>query len=202
MTGGGTPTPGLTTEDGRGPQLVGTLISVAPTAGGIGHLLRTAIDAEQVGATRLHLPADQPELADAISALREQTRLVVTCDVEAPGADVIGSPFVDAVVATVVKDPGDLPGLVAEVARLVADNPAGVAIYGRGTAALPALLASLAAGGHVWVEAPEYRSAAPSGRAGPVKDHAALVARASGLARIAGRPPLDRQATRKVLGLL
>ncbi len=59
----------------------GTLITVAPAAGPIGHLLRTAIDAEQVGATRLHVPSDQPDLEAAIAALRDQTRLILTGDV-------------------------------------------------------------------------------------------------------------------------
>ena len=87
---------------------------MAPAAGPIGHLLRTAIDAEQVGAGRLHLPADQPELAVAFAALREQTALVLTCELPLPGADAISSGFVDAV----VDDDADLPALVVEVARL------------------------------------------------------------------------------------
>jgi len=186
----------------------GTLITVAPAAGPIGHLLRTAIDAEQVGATRLHLPASQPDLATAISALREQTTLIITCDAAPPGADgsddstgsaadVIISEFADAV----VRDGLDLPAVVAEVAHLVSANPAGVSICGRGAAALPALLAALAAGGHVWVEAPEYEDAVAARQVGRIRDHAALVARASGLARIAGRPPLDARAARTLLGV-
>lgn len=176
--------------------LVGTLITAAPAAGPIGHLLRTAIDAEQVGATRLHLHADQPEPSAAVAALREHTQLIVTCDAAVPGVDLIASGFVDAVVPA----GEDLPALVAEVARLVATHPAGVGINARGSAALPALLAALAAGGHVWVQAPEFDAPA-AGRSGPVKDHAALVARAGGLARIAGRPPLDRRSARVLLGL-
>ncbi len=164
---------------------VGTLISLAPAAGPIGHLLRTAIDAEQVGGTRLHLPADQPDLPDAVRALREQTGLVLTCDTQVSGIDVITSGFLDAV----VEENDDLPRLVVEIAELVAAHPSGVGICGRGTAALPALLAALAAGGHLWVAAPAR------------KDHAALVARASGLARIAGRPPLDRRAAHSLLGV-
>lgn len=221
----------------------GTLITVAPVAGPIGHLLRTAIDAEQVGATRLHLPVDQPDLPLAVSALREQTKLFLTCDLNVPGVDVVSSAFVDVV----VQESSDLPALVAEVARLVAANPDGVAISGRGAAALPVLLAALAAGAHVRVEAPEHDRKPPAaavGTAGPTeaispqtgpaqagspqagpteagpvqagpaapartsaarpgqgKDHAALVARASGLARIAGRPPMTRPATARLLGL-
>ena len=175
----------------------GTLITLAPAAGPIGHLLRTAIDSEQVGATRLHLPGDQPDLTTAVAALREHTTLILTCDRDAEHVDVITSAFADAA----VDDLADLPALVAEVAHLVAAHPGGVSICGRGHASLPALLAALAAGGHLWVEAPEYADGGPAGRPGSVKDHAALVARASGLARIAGRPPLDLRAARTLLGL-
>ena len=172
----------------------GTLITMAPLAGPIGHLLRTAIDAEQVGATRLHLPADQLDLALAVSALREQTTLVLTCDVDAEGLDHIASDFVDVE----IEDGADLPAVVAEVARLVAAHPSGVGVHGRGRMALPALLASLAAGGHVVVNAPEHTTVA----GGPAsRDQVALVARASGLARIAGRPPMPVESARKILGL-
>ncbi len=162
----------------------GTLITVAPAAGPLGHLLRTAIDAEQVGATRVHLAADQGELEVAVSALREQTGLIITCHADVPGLDHIGSDFADVD----VEPAADLPTLVAEVARVVAAHPAGVGICGLGSADLPALLATLAAGGHVRVAA-------------AVKDHAALVARASGLARISGRAPLDGAAARRLLGI-
>ena len=57
MADAGTPA-GTTTS-----VTVGTLITVAPATGPIGHLLRTAIDSERVGATRLHLPADRALLA-------------------------------------------------------------------------------------------------------------------------------------------
>ncbi len=180
--------------DRPGALITGTLITVAPAAGPIGHLLRTAIDAEQVGAARLHLPTDQPDLMVAVSALREQTALVLTCDVPVQGAEVIASDYVDAE----VKESSDLPAVVTEVARLVAAHPGGVGVHGRGTAALPVLLAALAAGGHLVVAAPEPDPAA-GGRSG--RDHVALVARASGLARIAGRPPLPAPAARTLLGL-
>jgi hypothetical protein len=171
---------------------VGTLITIAPAAGEIGHLLRTAIDAEQVGASRLHLATDQPDLLLAVSALREQTGLVLTCDVAVQGIDEITSDFVDAEVA----EAADLPAVVTEVARLVAAHPGGVALHGRGGVALPVLLASLAAGGHLLVAVPEAQPGVRTGR-----DHVALVARASGLARIAGRPPLPPPAARALLGL-
>src|ERR1700712_593256 len=135
------------------PVNPGTLITVAPAAGPIGHLLRTAIDSEQVGATRLHLSGDQPDLKTAVTALREQTKLIITCDDDlstVAGIDVIGSEFTDAV----VPDGSNLPAVVAEVAHLVSAHPVGISICGRGAAALPALLAALAAGGHGWVEAP------------------------------------------------
>ena len=41
-------------------RAAGTLITLVPAAGELGHLLRAAIDAEQVGASRIHLAADQP----------------------------------------------------------------------------------------------------------------------------------------------
>ncbi|MET3804538.1 hypothetical protein ABIB25_001533 [Nakamurella sp. UYEF19] len=176
--------------------LTGTLIGFAPAAGEIGHLLRIAIDAEQVGATLLHLPADQPDLPSAVSGLREHTDLVLTCDRAHPGLDVVSSGFE----RTVLDHSDDLPDVVGQVARLVAEHPSGIAVTGRGRSTLPVLLATLAAGGHVMVEPAEpgdhIPGAAPSGR-----DHVALIARASGLARIAGRPPLDRRAARTLLGL-
>lgn len=175
-------------------MITGTLITVAPVAGPIGHLLRTAIDAEQVGAARLHLPADQPDLLLAISALREQTDLVLTCAVPVPGVDEISSDFHDAE----VPESADLPAVVTAVARLVAAHPGGVGVHGRGGAALPVLLAALAAGGHVLVAAPD---AGPAGGGRGGRDHVAMVARASGLARIAGRPPLLPPAARTLLGL-
>lgn len=177
------------------PSLPGTLITVAPVAGPIGHLLRTAIDAEQVGAARLHLAVDQPDLAVAIAALREQTALVLTSDERVDGVDSIAWDFVDAV----VPDGSDLPAVVTEVARLVAAHPGGVGLHGRGPVALPVLLASLAAGGHVLVAAPESEPTTVGGRS--ARDHVALVARASGLARISGRPPLPLPAARTLLGL-
>lgn len=177
------------------PAVLGTLITVATVAGPIGHLLRTAIDAEQVGATRLHLPSDQADLALALTALREQTSLVITCDATLPGADVISSDFVDAE----VPDSPDLPAVVTEVARLVATHPGGVGVHGRGSVALPVLLASLAAGGHLLVTAPEPEPTATTGRS--ARDQVALVARASGLARISGRPPLATPEARTLLGL-
>ncbi|SDO45340.1 hypothetical protein SAMN04515671_0982 [Nakamurella panacisegetis] len=166
------------------PESPGTLITVAPAPGPIGHLLRTAIDAEQVGAARLHLSPDQPELEAAITALRGQTRLILTSAADVAGLDRVTSGFIDRQ----LQDGDDLPALVVDVAGLVAAHPSGVSLCGAGSAALPVLLAALASGGHLTV-------------ASTTRDHAALVARASGLARIAGRPPLDRAAARDLLGL-
>ena len=44
-----------------GDPTIGTLITLAPAACPLGHLLRAAIDAEQVGASRIHLATDQPD---------------------------------------------------------------------------------------------------------------------------------------------
>ena len=67
----------------------GTLISLAPAAGELGHLLRVAIDAEQVGATRIHLPLDQPDFVATVAGLRRQTDLVITTDPDHPEADLV-----------------------------------------------------------------------------------------------------------------
>src|SRR5580765_8581774 len=95
------------------PATTGILLSVAPKASDLGHLLRAAIDAEQVGATRLHLAADQPEAEETIRALRQQTSLVLTAEAGfgAPG-------LVDhAELDEVVVDPDSPPALVSRVAE-------------------------------------------------------------------------------------
>ncbi len=186
----------------------GTLITVAPSADHVGHLLRTAIDAEQVGATRLHLPSGLADPYSVVEALREQTTLVITCT--DPPADLPVDRVTSGFADVVLEEQPDLPALVADVAALVTAHPDGIAVHGLGNAALPVLLAALAAGGHVWVDPPgdgappaggSSSRGSLTGRPPAVRDHAALVARASGLARIAGRPPLDRRSTLALLGL-
>ena len=174
----------------------GVLLTLAPAAAEIGHLLRAAIDAEQVGATRLHLAADQADLEQVVAALREQTGLVLTAD---PGS--AADPLLDRItLPEVLVAPGEPAAVVAQVADIAAAHPDGVSVGGRDGAALPVLLAGLAAGAHLRVGTAD---AAPSGeRRGGGRDDAALVARAAGLARIAGRPALDPGSARRVLGLI
>lgn len=175
-----------------------TLISVAPAACELGHLLRLAIDAEQVGATRIHLPLDQPDFVTAVAGLRGQTDLLVTADPAHPGADLVDRvppDFTEIVLA------GDDPTvLTAEVARLVGAARAEVSVGGRGAAAVPVLFAALAVGADVLVgtalSPPEPADPAAGRARGPGRDDGALVARAAGLARIAGRPAAQGSGAR------
>jgi len=98
------------------------------------------------------------------------------------------------------EGPSDLD-LVAEVARIARENDGEVSLGGRGSAALPVLFAALAVGAHVRVGTSQAPLQPPSNdlRGDPRprgRDDAALVARASGLARIAGRAPLEGRAAR------
>lgn len=193
-----------------GPPPGGTLISVAPAACPLGHLLRSAIDAEQVGATRIHLAADQPDFVAAVAGLRAQTDLVVTTDPGHPGADLVDRlppDFTEFVLA------GDDPAvLTAEVARIVGATRGDVSLGGRGAAAVPVLFAAIAVGADLLVgtalsppDPPDPAGAAAgrpatdrprSDRAAAGRDDAALAARASGLTRIAGRPAARGPAAR------
>ena len=183
--------PTLGTMNGLRP---GTLITLGP-----GRRRRSAtccgaaIDAEQVGASRIHLAADQPDFVAVVAGLRRQTGLVITTDPDHPG-----------------RRPGRpaAAGLHRDRAgrRTVADRPGRPGGPDRRRTA-PGTSASAAAarppfrccsprwrsGAHVLVgtaltrrtpppDGPARRSAAAG------RDDAALVARASGLARIAGRP--------------
>jgi hypothetical protein len=178
----------------------GTLITMAPAACPLGHLLRAAIDAEQVGASRIHLAIDQPDVVATIAGLRGQTGLVITTDPAHPAADLMDRLPVDFV-EIVLDDGPSHSDLVATVARIAAEHDGEVSFAGNGGAAVPVLFAALAVGAHVRVgtvhtplEPPSTDLRAdirPQGR-----DDAALVARASGLARIGGRPPLEGQAAR------
>jgi hypothetical protein len=184
-----------------GGSTAGTLLSVAPAAGPLPQLLRTAIDAEQVGATRIHLAADQPEVADAVDAIRVQTGLVITAD---PGteaerlADRLGPGFTEVLLDEDLAG----PDLLTALAGIAADHPGGASVSGRGPAVMPVLLAALAVGVHLRVgtaDSPPIPS--PAGPTAVPRDDIAMVARAAGLARIAGRPPLPPSVARTVLGL-
>ncbi|PRW62481.1 3-keto-5-aminohexanoate cleavage protein [Actinopolyspora mortivallis] len=93
-----------------------------------------------------------------------------------------------------------LPATLGALAEAVAGLPprAGFTVAGADGSAVPALLGSLAAGGHVRVgmaDTLEYASGVP------VRDNAQLVARAAGVAKIAQRPPLPPDHVRGVFGL-
>ncbi len=182
------------------PDPTGTLISVAPAACELGHLLRLAIDAEQVGATRIHLAVDQPDFVAAVAGLRGQTDLVITADHDHDGADLVDRVPPDF--TEVVLDDDDPALLTAEVARIAAAARSEISFGGRGAAAVPVLFAAIAVGADLLVGTalsppePAGPTAGPTGRPAAGRDDAALVARASGLARIAGRPPAQGRAAR------
>jgi hypothetical protein len=183
----------------------GTLITMAPAACPLGHLLRAAIDAEQVGASRIHLAIDQPDVVATIAGLRGQTGLVITTDPEHAAADLVDR-LPTAFVEMVLDDGPSHSDLVATVARIAAEHDGEVSFAGNGAAAVPVLFAALAVGAHVRVgtvhtplEPPPAADLQGELRGDPRprgRDDAALVARASGLARIGGRPPLEGQAAR------
>jgi hypothetical protein len=178
----------------------GTLITLAPAACPLGHLLRAAIDAEQVGASRIHLAVDQPDIVATIAGLRGQTGLVITTDPEHPAADLVDR-LPTAMVEIVLDDGPSHSELVATVARIAGEHDGEVSFAGNGAAAVPVLFAALAVGAHVRVGTAHTPLEPPStdlrGDPRPKgRDDAALVARASGLARIGGRPPLEGQAAR------
>jgi hypothetical protein len=178
----------------------GTLITMAPAACPLGHLLRAAIDAEQVGASRIHLAVDQPDIVATIAGLRGQTGLVITTDPEHAAADLVDR-LPTAFVEIVLDDGPSHPELVATVARIAGEHDGEVSFAGNGAAAVPVLFAALAVGAHVRVGTMHSPLEPPSTdlRSDPRpkgRDDAALVARASGLARIGGRPPLEGQAAR------
>jgi hypothetical protein len=179
---------------------VGTLITLAPAPSPLGHLLRAAIDAEQVGASRIHLSLDQPEFIATVAGLRRQTELVITTAPEHPGADLVDRLPPTIVEIVLDEGPSDID-LVAQIARIAERCDGEVSLGGRGSAAIPVLFAALAVGAHVCVGTSQTPVEQPSTdlRGDPRprgRDDAALVARASGLARIAGRPPLEGRAAR------
>jgi uncharacterized protein (DUF849 family) len=99
--------------------------------------------------------------------------------------------------------PGGMPGTVAALAACEAalrDLPDGTTFSatGIGRASLPVLLASLAAGGHLRVGLEDTVTYA-KGR--PAESNAQLVARASGFARLAQRPPMAPADARALLGI-
>jgi 3-keto-5-aminohexanoate cleavage enzyme len=99
--------------------------------------------------------------------------------------------------------PGGMPGTVqalAACADAIRDLPEGTTFSatGVGRASLPVLLASLAAGGHLRVGLEDTVTYA---KGHPVESNAQLVARASGFARLAQRPPMSAADARVMLGI-
>ena len=143
----------------------GPLISVAPAACELGHLLRLAIDAEQVGATRIHLALDQPDFVTVVAGLRSQTDLLITADPDHHGADLVDRVPPDF--TEVVLDEDDPTALTAEVARIAAARTE-ISFGGRGAAAVPVLFAAIAVGADLLVgtalSPPEPNTAAMAGR--------------------------------------
>ncbi|MFC5285768.1 3-keto-5-aminohexanoate cleavage protein [Actinokineospora guangxiensis] len=107
-----------------------------------------------------------------------------------------GHVHVDLVMGVPGGMAGDTETLAAAL-RLIPDG-ATFSATGVGRTTLPVLFAALSAGGHVRVGMEDTISYARGER---VKDNAQLVARASGLARIAQRPPLTPDEARALLGV-
>jgi uncharacterized protein (DUF849 family) len=96
--------------------------------------------------------------------------------------------------------PGGMPGDVATLVAALRLMPAGATFSatGVGRTSLPVLLASLSAGGHLRVGMEDTVSYARGER---VRDNAQLVARATGLAKIAQRPPMSPAEVRTLLNV-
>jgi 3-keto-5-aminohexanoate cleavage enzyme len=99
--------------------------------------------------------------------------------------------------------PGGMPGTAAALVaceQAIRDLPAGTTFSatGIGRSAVPVLLASLATGGHLRVGMEDTLTYA---KGQPVESNMQLVARATGFAQLAQRPPLTTGAARELLGL-
>jgi len=96
--------------------------------------------------------------------------------------------------------PGGMPGDVETLVAALRLMPAGASFSatGIGRTSLPVMLASLSAGGHLRVGMEDTVSYARGER---VRDNAQLVARATGLAKIAQRPPMSPAEVRTLLSV-
>jgi uncharacterized protein (DUF849 family) len=99
--------------------------------------------------------------------------------------------------------PGGMPGTTAALATCqsaLRDLPEGstFSATGIGRTAIPVLLASLSAGGHLRVGMEDTVTYA---KGQPVESNAQLVARAAAFARLAQRPPMTTTEARALLGL-
>jgi uncharacterized protein (DUF849 family) len=96
--------------------------------------------------------------------------------------------------------PGGMPGTISALVAAVQALPpeATFSATGVGRSTLPVALAALSAGGHLRVGMEDTLTYAPGK---PVESNAQLVARASALARVAQRPPMDVADVRALLGV-
>ncbi len=193
----------------------GTLLTVAPGAMDLPMLLRVAVDAEQIGVTRLELPPEIEDPGRVVAALRDQTRLIITAMADSSTArfvDLVGHFGIEDQFGSIpveYRRPGaidtclvelhsgvltDLPATAGSIALGIGHHrPLPVSLAGNGDGAILASLAALAAGGHVCV------GTRTSG--GEPRQNLALAAKAGGIARLAGRPALNRAAAIALLGL-
>lgn len=115
--------------------------------------------------------------------------------------DDLGAPFGGRVHCDLVMGvPGGMPGDPATLVRAAEALPAGAtwSATGIGRAALPVMLASMAAGGHQRVGMEDTLSFA---RGRPASGNAELVERAGLLARLAQRPPMSPADARVFLAI-
>jgi len=96
--------------------------------------------------------------------------------------------------------PGGMPGTAEALVACLRDLPEGATFSatGIGRSAIPVLLASLSAGGHLRVGMEDTVTYA---KGQPVESNMQLVARAVGFTRLAQRPPLDADEARALLGV-
>ena len=115
--------------------------------------------------------------------------------------DKYGAPYGGHVHCDLVMGvPGGMPGTIDALVAAVHALPAGATFSatGVGRSTLPVALAALSAGGHLRVGMEDTLTYAPGK---PVESNAQLVARASGLARVAQRPPMKIADVRALLSV-
>ncbi|RIJ71147.1 hypothetical protein D1871_15620 [Nakamurella silvestris] len=198
------------------------LITLAPTALPLPELLRAAIDAERVGAARIHLGPDVSDLDHVVASIREHTSLIVTSSAKDSTADGFGAApepvnqgSITFSAQTFIAAGVDLDSsaqwfelrfdgtmtptqVVLQTGVLATRFEAPLTVAGDGEAGMPAQLAAIAAGYHLRVGSSHTPLVA--GSAGP-RDDAGLVARAAGIARLAGRLPMTVEQAREFLGI-
>ncbi|MDR7302204.1 3-keto-5-aminohexanoate cleavage protein [Haloactinomyces albus] len=156
------------------------------------------------GADVLICPLNAPE--DFVATLREGARLRgVAVHYEASEIGQLATLrhlHGDAPVHAVLVFGGSkgMPGDVGTLAAALAELPEGATFstVGVESASLPVLLATIAAGGHIRVGMADTLAYSEGAE---VRDNTQLVARATGVAKIAQRPPLPPTQAREALGL-